>query len=157
MVAPEEACHNLQRLAALGLEGRYGFYEAVDYTPARLPSGQSHAIVRSFMAHHERMSLLALAHLLLGRPMQRRFEAEPSFRAASLLLQERVPRGQALHPRPAGLADVRTSAGLEAPVRVVSTPSPPVPEVQLLSNGRYHVIDRKSTRLNSSHIPLSRM
>ena len=140
MVAPEEACHNLQRLAALGLEGRYGFYEAVDYTPARLPSGQSHAIVRSFMAHHEGMSLLALAHLLLGRPMQRRFEAEPSFRAASLLLQERVPRGQALHPRTAGLADVRTSAGLEAPVRVVSTPSPPVPEVQLLSNGRYHVM-----------------
>ena len=41
MVAPEEACLNLQRLAAEGLEGKYGFYEAVDYTPSRLPRGQS--------------------------------------------------------------------------------------------------------------------
>jgi cyclic beta-1,2-glucan synthetase len=52
MVAPEEACLNLQRLAAEGLEGEYGFYEAIDYTPSRLPRGKSSAVVRSFMAHH---------------------------------------------------------------------------------------------------------
>src|ERR1044071_1107670 len=92
------------------------------------------------MAHHEAMSLLALAHLLLGRPMQRRFEAEPSFRATALLLQERLPRGPGLHPPVGDRADVRTSGGLEAAVRVVSAPNPPVPEVQLLSNGRYHVM-----------------
>ena len=57
LVAPEEACANLQRLAALGMEGPFGFYEAVDYTPARLPRGQSSAIVRSFMAHHQGMNL----------------------------------------------------------------------------------------------------
>ena len=140
MVAPEEACLNLQRLSLLGAEGQFGFYEAVDYTPARLPSGQSRAVVRSFMAHHQAMSLLALAHLLLGRQMQRRFEAEPSFRATALLLQERLPRGTALHPRIGDLADVRTSGGLEAAVRVVSAPNPPVPEVQLLSNGHYHLM-----------------
>ena len=58
MVAPEEACLNLQRLAAEGAEGRYGFYEAIDYTPSRLPRGKSSAIVRSFMAHHQGMSCL---------------------------------------------------------------------------------------------------
>ena len=63
MVAPEEACSNLQRLAADGLAGPYGFYEAVDYTPARLPRGQSQRVVRSFMAHHQGMILLSLAHL----------------------------------------------------------------------------------------------
>ena len=91
MVAPREACDNLERLAAEGREGAYGFYEAVDYTPSRLPPDQSSVTIRSFMAHHQGMSLLALAYRLLDRPMQRRFLSCPSFRAADLLLQERVP------------------------------------------------------------------
>ena len=62
MVAPEEACLNLQRLAAEGLEGPFGLYEAIDYTPSRLPRGQSSAVVRSYMAHHQGMSLLSLAY-----------------------------------------------------------------------------------------------
>ena len=61
MVEPEAACANLQRLAASGLEGRYGFYEAMDYTPSRVERGQSSAIVRSYMAHHQGMNLLSLA------------------------------------------------------------------------------------------------
>jgi len=61
MVAPEEACLNLQQLARDGMEGPYGFYEAIDYTSSRLPRGQASVVVRSFMAHHEGMSLLALA------------------------------------------------------------------------------------------------
>ena len=92
MVAPEAACRNLERLAAEGQEGAYGMYEAIDYTPTRLPRGTTSASIRQFMAHHEGMSLLALAYLLLDRPMQRRFDADPMLRAADLLLQERVPR-----------------------------------------------------------------
>src|SRR3954452_18775873 len=53
MVAPEEACRNLQRLAAEGLAGRYGMFEAIDFTAARLPRGHSAAVVRSFMSHHQ--------------------------------------------------------------------------------------------------------
>src|SRR5205085_2652137 len=64
MVAPEEACLNLQRLATEeGLAGRFGLYEAIDYTPARMPRGQASVIVRSFMAHHQGMILLSLSHL----------------------------------------------------------------------------------------------
>ena len=100
MVAPEAACLNLQRLAADGLAGRFGLYEAIDYTPARLPRGQTSAIVRSFMAHHQGMILLSLAHLLLGRPMQKRFESDPLFKATLLLLQERIPKVAALYPAP---------------------------------------------------------
>src|SRR5580692_5485863 len=91
MVAPEAACSNLQQLAAEGMAGKYGFYEAVDYTPSRLRRGETRAIVRSFMAHHQGMSLLSLAHLLLGRPMQRRFESDFNFQATMVLLQEKVP------------------------------------------------------------------
>ena len=100
MVAPEEACLNLQRLALEGREGRYGFYESVDYTPSRLPRGETCAVVRSFMAHHQGMSLLSLAYALLDRPMQKRFEADPRFQATTLLLQERIPRATAFHSMP---------------------------------------------------------
>jgi len=141
MVAPEEACLNLERLAAEGFEGQYGFYDAVDYTPSRLPRGQSNAAVRLFMAHHEGMSLLSLSYLLLDRPMQKRFESDPSFRATTLLLQERIPRVSAFYNREAESSDSRTiSSGPEMSVRIISSPDTPIPEVQLLSNGRYHVM-----------------
>jgi len=141
MVAPEEACLNLQRLAAGGFEGRYGFYEAIDYTPSRVPRGQSAAVVRSFMAHHEGMSFLSLAYLLLDRPMQRRFESYPSFQATTLLLQERIPRTTPFNSHTAEPSGFRsTSSAPEASVRAFSSPSTPIPEVQLLSNGRYHVM-----------------
>ncbi|MFH1156869.1 MAG: glucoamylase family protein [Pseudomonadota bacterium] len=141
MVAPEEACRNLEELASQGFQGRYGFYEAIDYTPIHLPRGQSSAVVRSFMAHHQGMSFLSLASLLLAGPMQKRFESDPMFQATVLLLQERLPRATAFS-KSAGLTEIyKTPHSLEEkPVRVYTTPDTPVPEVQLLSNGRYHVM-----------------
>jgi cellobiose phosphorylase len=141
MVAPEEACRNLERLAAEGFETRFGFYEAIDYTPSRLPPGQTHAVVRSFMAHHQGMSLLSLAHLLLGRPMQQRFESVPAFQATLLLLQERIPKATAFYAHTTELDEHQiASSAPEMPIRVFTTPDTPNPEVQLLSNGRYHVM-----------------
>ena len=141
MVAPEEACLNLQRLAAEGCEGKYGFYEAIDFTPSRLPRGKSYAVVRSFMAHHQGMSFLSLAYLLLDRPMQKRFESDPLFQATMLLLQERVPKTTAFYLHAGESSGLHTTpGGTETPVRVFSGPDTPIPEVQLLSNGRYHVM-----------------
>jgi len=141
MVAPEAACQNLERLAAEGLAGRFGLFEAIDYTPARLPRGQSSAVVRSFMAHHQGMSLLALGHLLHDRPMQKRFASDPLFQATLLLLQERIPKSVASFPQIADLAEIRSNVSeTEMPVRVIANPATAVPEVQLLSNGRYHVM-----------------
>jgi cellobiose phosphorylase len=141
VVAPEAACANLRRLAAEGLAGRFGLYEAIDYTAARLPRGQESAVVRSFMAHHQGMILLSLSHSLLGHPMQRRFESDPVFKATLLLLQERIPKAAVLYAHPAELSAVReVAAEAEPPVRVFDHPDTPVPEVQLLSNGRYHVM-----------------
>ncbi len=142
MVAPEEACLNLQRLAAEGLEGKYGLYEAIDYTPSRLPRGQSSAVVRSFMAHHEGMSFLSLAYLLLDRPMQKRFESDPQFQATALLLQERVPKATAFYSHTSELSEAHEALhdAEEMPIRVYTSPDTPIPEVQLLSNGRYHVM-----------------
>ena len=142
MVKPEAAVENLQRMAELGFMGKYGFYEAIDYTTARLPRGQSFAIVRSFMAHHQGMGLLAISYLLHERPMQKRFESDPLFQATMLVLQERVPRAGAFYSNTAELAAIRAPAlSLAAmPMRVISQTTTVQPEVQLLSNGRYHVM-----------------
>ncbi len=142
MVAPVEACENLQRLAAEGREGAYGFYEAVDYTASRLPPDASSACVQSFMAHHQGMSLLALAGLSPDRPMQRRFLACPMFKAADLLLQERVPKAPAsviTEDPTIETSRVRLGEGENA-MRTFTNPNPRTPEVHLLSNGRYHVV-----------------
>lgn len=141
MVAPGEACQNLQRLAADGHEARYGFYEAIDYTPLRLPRGQTSAVVRSFMAHHQGMSLLSLSCLLLNRQMQRRFESDPSFQATLLLLQEQIPKATAFYAHTTGISEHHLASSIqETPIRVFKTALTPNPEVQLLSNGRYHVM-----------------
>jgi cellobiose phosphorylase len=141
MVAPEKACANLERLAAEGLEGKYGLYEAVDYTPLRLPRGQPSAVVRSFMAHHQGMSLLSIAYLLLNRPMQRRFESDPLFQATTLLLQERIPKAMASYAHTSEVSGSRPASTVpDTPFRVFTSPNSILPEVQLLSNGRYHVM-----------------
>jgi cyclic beta-1,2-glucan synthetase len=141
MVAPEEASLNLRRLANEGLEGRFGLYEAVDYTPARLSRGQSSAVVQSFMAHHQGMSLLSLAYVLLDRPMQKRFESDPQFQATTLLLQERIPKNAAEYLHASGFpARNAASRAAENKLRVFTDPNRSRPAVQLLSNGRYHVM-----------------
>jgi cellobiose phosphorylase len=140
MIDPASASANLRRLADEGQLGPYGFYEAVDYTPARLPRGQESVTVRSFMVHHQGMTFLSLAYLLLDRPMQRRFGSDPAFQATDLLLQERVPKRPAIYPHPAEVSAARrTPADAEVNYRVFNTPQTRAPEVHLLSNGRYHV------------------
>ncbi|GGY69182.1 cyclic beta 1-2 glucan synthetase [Cellvibrio zantedeschiae] len=141
MVDPESACDNLRRLSAIGLEGRYGFYEAMDYTPARLNRGQTNALICSFMVHHQGMSLLSLAYVLLNRPMQARFESDPALQSTLLLLQERIPKRTVIHNRSAedneGSAFFDTTEGS---VHTAIGADTPTPDVQLLSNGRYQVM-----------------
>ena len=139
MVDPLAACTNLGKLIAEGFEGKYGFYESIDYTPTRLPRGQSRVVIQSFMAHHQGMSLLSIAHLLLDQPMQKRFEADVQFQTALLLLQEQVPKATGYYTASTEMEDI-TPVSSHAQIRVIHTPDTPTPEVQLLSNGRYHVM-----------------
>jgi cyclic beta-1,2-glucan synthetase len=139
MVAPEKACENLELLNKKGLQGKYGFYEAIDYTPSRLQRGKSSAIVYSFMAHHHGMSLLSLAYLLQDKPMQKLFEAEPQFKATLLLLQERIPKATSFFAHTTDIADINyVASGQET--RILNTPYTSIPQVQLLSNGKYHLM-----------------
>ncbi len=142
MVDPRAATHNFARLAALGACGRYGFYEALDYTRTRLPEGAEVAIVRAFMAHHQGMTVIAIANVLFDGRMRAHFHAEPSVQATELLLQERTPRDVSVsHPRAEEVAAAADSLTTLLPdVRRLYTTLDPTPQTHLLSNGRYAVM-----------------
>ncbi|KIH76678.1 NdvB [Geoalkalibacter ferrihydriticus DSM 17813] len=142
MVMPQAACRNLQTLASQNFQGGYGFYEAIDYTPSRVPRGKNHVVVRSFMAHHQGMSLLAFAHVLLNQPMQRRFMSDPILKATELLLQERVPKKVAtVYPHAAEVSAAAHPVEETGEImRVFTDLNTPAPEIHLLSNGNYHVM-----------------
>ena len=141
MVDPAGAVANYARLAGLGAEGQYGFYEAVDFTASRLPEGTDHAIVRSFMAHHQGMTITAIANTVMDGIFRRRFHAVPMVQAVDLLLQERVPRDVSVdRPRAQELTVTATDPTDAPKVRRFDAPSTQPPTGHLLSNGRYGVM-----------------
>ena len=142
MIDPLAAKENLDRLAREGALARYGFYEAIDYTPERVPQNQQRVIIRAFMAHHQGMSLVAIDNVLNGNVMQKRFHADPLVQATELLLQERIPVHVAVtRPRAEEVSMSRVVRGAIAPVaRHFDTADLPTPRMQLLSNGTYSVM-----------------
>ncbi|MDT4898251.1 MAG: cyclic beta,2-glucan synthetase [Acidobacteriota bacterium] len=142
MIDPLAAKENLDRLAREGALSRYGFYEAIDYTPERVPQNQKRVIIQAFMAHHQGMSMVAIDNVLNGQIMQERFHADPLVQATELLLQERIPTHVAItRPRAEEVLMSRVVRGTVAPVmRRFGTADLPTPRVQLLSNGTYSVM-----------------
>jgi|HubBroStandDraft_1064217.scaffolds.fasta_scaffold00025_35 cyclic beta-1,2-glucan synthetase len=142
MVDPQAAARNFEHLAEIGGRGRYGWYEAVDFTKARLPEGAKLAIVRAYMAHHQGMSVIAIGEALLQGPMRRRFHAEPMVQATELLLQERMPRDVALaEPKSEAVAEVAEASELVSSTqRRFYSPHAQTPRTHLLSNGSYAVM-----------------
>ncbi len=148
MLDPVAATANLRRLAGAGLAGTYGLFEAIDYTRrgadaieasesgavAGAPGG---VVVTSYFAHHQGMTLVALANALTTNRMVERFHAEPRVQATELLLQERIPRRVAtIEPRPSGAMRAVVPPG-SIPARRFRSPHTMVPHTQFLSNGRY--------------------
>jgi cyclic beta-1,2-glucan synthetase len=139
MLDPVGAAENYRALTALGARGSYGWCEAIDFTPSRLPEGRKFAVVRAYMAHHQAMTIVAIANVLQAGVMRRRFHADPVIQAAELLLQERVPRDVAL-ARPV-LVQIGVAAEIVSHVpamqRRYTSPHSRFPRTLVLSNGRY--------------------
>lgn len=142
MVDPASALRNFTALAQAGGMGRYGFYEALDFTRRHLPAGKNVAVVRAYMSHHQGMSIVSIANTLMNGIMRSNFHADPVIQAAELLLQERTPRDVTLE-RPKDELFTSLGKGLDfAPAenRHFSSPHGSVPDTLLLSNGRYAVM-----------------
>ena len=144
-VSPSAAVENFDRLAAVGLEGRYGFYEAIDYNPrnrgVEVPPAAAvrPVVVRAYFSHHQGMSLVALTNVVCQDIFVARFHADPRIQATELLLQERVPREAILsEPRPAETSTAPPSLPVFASRRFLSPQSQSV-HTHFLSNGRYTV------------------
>ncbi len=147
MIDAPESARNLRRLTGAGLQGDYGFFDAIDYTTRALDDHDTPPVeaagpvagvaVATYFAHHAGMTLVALANTLLGDAMVKRFHADPRVQATELLLQERVPRHTAtIQPRP--LDEMRVVAPAPAmPMRRFRSPHTFVPHAQFLSNGNY--------------------
>jgi cyclic beta-1,2-glucan synthetase len=142
MIFPTAALENFKRITKAGGQGRYGFYEALDYTKTRLPEGEDVAVIHAFMAHHQGMSLVALANVLEDGVMRARFHADPIVQATELLLQERTPRDVLVaRPRAEEVSAAAKVRDVIAPVvRRFTTADDPTPRTQLLSNGNYTVM-----------------
>ncbi len=142
MIDPIAAMQNFARLEQAGGSGAYGFYEALDYTPTRVPEGETVAVVRTYFAHHQGMSIVAISNVLDDGAMRRRFHAEPMVQATELLLQERTPRDVLVaRPRAEEVSAAAHVRELVPPVlRRFTTPHSPTPRTHLLSNGRYAVM-----------------
>ncbi len=141
MVDAKAAMGNFARLQGLGGRGRYGWYDALDFTPARVPAGQQVAAVRTYMAHHQGMILVAIGNVLLDDVMRRHFHADPMIESAELLLQERTPRDSDLAAP--GLRDMNPVPGpalATAVPRRFNSPHHAAPRTHLLSNGAYSIM-----------------
>ncbi|QUD90829.1 glycosyl transferase [Phenylobacterium montanum] len=142
MVDPTAAARNFEHLTAIGAQGRFGFYEALDFTLQRAPPGEPMAIVRAYMAHHQGMTVTAIADALMDGMLRRCFHAEPIVQATELLLQEAVPREITATPpsvsATASAAHVRQAD--EPGLWRNASPHGASPATQLLSNGRYTVM-----------------
>ncbi|GIV79302.1 MAG: cyclic beta 1-2 glucan synthetase [Litorilinea sp.] len=137
-IRPKAVVENLQHLNELGMLGTYGYYEAIDFTPARMPLGQKHALVRSFMVHHQGMIFLSLANYLRDQATVRRFHRDLRIQSVALLLHEQIPHEVPVEE----LAEEEAMAALavEAPVTIAPWSAPPrhpFPLVHYLSNGRF--------------------
>jgi len=144
-VDPVEAQTNLKRLEALGASGRYGLWEALDFTAERTPASQSYAPVNAFMAHHQGMIMCAITNLLAGDLLVERFTRDPRIQITTLLLSERVPHELPSEMKRLEAIDTSEDNAQRPRIRHSWTPiRGDRPEVQLLGNGRF------STRISSA-------
>ena len=81
---------NLKRLEQEGGFGKYGFYEAIDYTQSRVGE-KGKEVVKSYMAHHQGLILLSLNNILNNNILKKRFNENPEIEATNILLEERMP------------------------------------------------------------------
>ena len=106
---PFRMMKNINGMREMGLEGEFGFYEAMDF--------ERKEIVRSYMTHHQGMSLAALTNLIADDALVRLFSSSPRVRSIRLLLAEENIYTRQLHKRSCcvGKEKIRRSEVLSSP------------------------------------------
>ncbi|MDB5735476.1 MAG: uncharacterized protein JWN16_2113, partial [Alphaproteobacteria bacterium] len=142
MINPVAARENLDRLSHMGARGDYGWYEAIDFTRARLPEDVTRVVIKTYMAHHQGMMILGIDNVIHDGAMRERFHAEAMVQAAELLLQERMPRDVAVARLPPEMQTGAITFFDKTPrvPRSFTTPHTVMPRTHLMSNGNYSLM-----------------
>ena len=139
-IAPHRATLNFAALEKLSARGRYGFIEALDYSPSRQTDNKTFTPVATFMAHHQGMTIVALANVLLGAPAQRWGMANAHIESVASLLHERAPREVSkLYAAPSALPTQLLQSRAPGLLREVQPGMVAVEPTHVLCNGRYSV------------------
>ena len=88
---PKEVVENIKLLEKYGMNGKYGLYESLDFSPQRLRANEEANVVKTYMAHHQALILLSINNLINNNIFQKRFMKNPEVDAVSILLQEKMP------------------------------------------------------------------
>lgn len=126
---PQNVYENMEKMTKLGVEGKYGYYEAIDYTPG------SKGIVESFMAHHVGMALCGMANLLFDSVVSRNFSNMAMMRPVSVMLTEKLPKNTVKTPKRENLIPEKKKNDCEDESFCVSGS-----DVHVLSNGNYTLV-----------------
>ena len=129
-IRPRAVVENVEALEARGMLGTYGLFEALDSTPERqMPDashGQSFIVVRSYMAHHQGMLLVALGNFLNRRTMVDRFHSDAWVETGEVLLNEHAPDAA---PPEWPIKDAPKTSSIEP------TATPPAPWLSVETSG----------------------
>ncbi|MCB2209872.1 hypothetical protein KQH62_03155 [bacterium] len=158
-VDPQAVVDNISALDKEGALGHFGFYEAIDYTPIRLSHGQKKGLVKSYMAHHQGMILVALGNFLSDTSLVDLIHGDPRIESTELLLQEQIPQAETPQEPDQGEAVTRAEADRTINITPWRVPThEPGPAVNTLSNGKLSLIqtDTGSGVLNWGDIALTR-
>jgi cyclic beta-1,2-glucan synthetase len=144
-VNPKAVLENLDALEAAGALGHFGYYESIDYTTSRLPVGQDKAIIKSYMAHHQGMIMVALANFLNPIKIVDRVHQFPRIQSTELLLQEQIPQSTTFQKA----KEVNVSVSGQETQAITATPwtvdtDQPSLSAHVLSNGNLKMIMTES-------------
>lgn len=136
----ESGVKNLKRLEKDGALGKYGFYEAVDYTPTRVKE-EGRAVVKTYMAHHQGLILLSINNVLNNNILKKRFNQNPEIEATNILLEERMPMHMIITKEKKEKISKNKNINLGSYLeRIIEKPNKIFRNMNVISNERYKII-----------------
>ena len=138
---PKETIQNLKELEKHRMYNRYGFYESIDYTLSRLKKGETSAVVKTYMAHHQGLILLSINNLFNKNILQQRFIANPEMQSVNILLEEKMPENVIItKEQKEKVEKVKTIDYETYAVREYNKPYDKLNNINIISNEDYSVI-----------------
>ncbi len=141
---PEEVIKNINILKEYEMYGKYGLYEAIDFTPERLGENKKYEVVKTYMAHHQGLILLSINNLINNNILQERFHKNPEIKAVDILLQEKMPEDMLItKERKEKVEKIKYIGNDTNYLKEITSFNNDLPELNVISNEEYLVCTNK--------------